>query len=140
MVHADSYRINISIADIHILATRILDVGNSFHNKNSSIHKIVGFSSSPYYLEWFERSYPNGTLNRYEGPFFLQCMNRMQVTKPSRGQCNILLYAVVTVIKYNNITIDRAIYIKVLSGGTVHYITVSNDDVINTNNNETVFT
>ena len=79
MVHAESYRINISIADIHILATKILDVGNSFHNKNSPIHKIVGFSSPPYYLEWFERSYPNGTLNRYEGPFPPQYKNVNQV-------------------------------------------------------------
>ena len=37
-------------------------------------------------------------------------------------------------------TIDHYIYIKVFYDGTVSYIKVSTDDVINTNNNETEFT
>ena len=38
--------------------------------------------------------------------------------------------------KYKKITIDNAIYIKVLSDGTFFYLTVSTDDVLNTINNE----
>ena len=45
----------------------------------------------------------------------------------------------VTVIKYKKSTIDNAIYIKVFTDGTVSYPTVSTDDVLNTNNNETQF-
>ena len=45
----------------------------------------------------------------------------------------------VTIIKYKKITIDHDIYIKVFSEGTVSYITVFTDDVLNTNNNETSF-
>ena len=45
----------------------------------------------------------------------------------------------VTIIKYRNITIDRAIYIKVLSDGTVSYPTVSTTDVLKTTNNKTEF-
>ena len=52
---------------------------------------------------------------------------------------NLLLDAVVPMIKYEKITIDRAIYIKVLSDETVSYLTVSNDDFLNTNNNKTAF-
>ena len=32
--HADSFRINIAIVDMHRLAARILDVSNAFQNKN----------------------------------------------------------------------------------------------------------
>ena len=42
--------------------------------------------------------------------------------------------------KYKKITIYHAIYIKVFSDGTVSYLTVSTDDVLNTTNNETAFT
>ena len=42
-------------------------------------------------------------------------------------------------IKYKKITIDHNIYIKVFNDGTVSYLTVSTDDVLNTNNNETAF-
>ena len=45
----------------------------------------------------------------------------------------------VTTIKYKNSTIDHAIYIKVFIDGTVSYITVSTDDVLNTTNNENKF-
>ena len=46
----------------------------------------------------------------------------------------------VTMKKYKKITIDDAIYIKVLSNGTVSYIMDSTYDVLNTANNKTVFT
>ena len=66
-------------------------------------------------------------------------MNGIQGTKPDGRQWNILLDAVDTILKYKKITIDNTIYIKVLSDGTVSYLTVSTDDVINTTNNETEF-
>ena len=46
----------------------------------------------------------------------------------------------VTTIKYKKITIDHGIYIKVLYGGTVSYLTVPTDDVTKNINNETSFT
>ena len=46
----------------------------------------------------------------------------------------------VKIIEYKKITTDHYIYIKVFSDGTVSYITVSTDDVLNTTNNETSFT
>ena len=78
MAHADSFRINIVIASMHRLAARILDVSNAFQNKKNPIHERVCVSPPPYYLDWFERSYSNVPLNRYDGPFFLQCMNGIQ--------------------------------------------------------------
>ena len=66
-------------------------------------------------------------------------MNAIQVAKPAGPQWNILLDAVVTVIKYKKITIDHAIYIKFFSDETASYFTVSTDDVLNTTNNETSF-
>ena len=45
----------------------------------------------------------------------------------------------VTILKYKKITIDHAIYIKVFSDGTIYYLTVSTDDVLNTTNNEKSF-
>ena len=49
---------------------------------------------------------------------------------------NLLLDAVVTILKYNKITIDHDTEIKVFSDGTVPYLTVSTDDVLKTTNNE----
>ena len=46
----------------------------------------------------------------------------------------------ITILKYKKITIDHAIYIKVLSDVTVSYLTVSTDDGLNNTNNETEFT
>ena len=66
-------------------------------------------------------------------------MNRIKGRGASGWQWNWLLDALVTIIKYNKITIDHAVYIKVFSDVTVYYLSVSADDVINTNNNETVF-
>ena len=47
--------------------------------------------------------------------------------------------SVVTIPKYKKIAIDRAIFIKVLSDGTVSYPTVSTFYFINTTNIETAF-
>ena len=41
--------------------------------------------------------------------------------------------------KYKKITIDHDIYIKCFSYGTVSYLTVYTDDVLNTTNNENAF-
>ena len=61
-------------------------------------------------------------------------------TKPYGQQFNRILDAVVTIFKYKKITIDHTIYIKVLSDVKMSYFTVSNDNVLNTNNNEISFT
>ena len=66
-------------------------------------------------------------------------MNGIQGTKPAVRQWNRLLDVVVKIVKYKNITIDHAIYIRVFTDGTVSYLTVSTDDVLNTTNNEKVF-
>ena len=136
MAHADSFRINISIADIHRLTASILDVTNAFQNTNLPIHERFFVSPPPYYLDWFERYYPNVPLNRDYGPFCLQCMNGIQGKKPDGRQWNRLLDAVVSILKYKKITIYHAIYIKVFTDGTVSYITVSTDDIFNTTNNK----
>ena len=62
-------------------------------------------------------------------------MNGIQGTKPAGQQWNRILDAVVTIIKYNKITIDNAIYIKFLSDGTVSYFIVSTGYFINTATN-----
>ena len=46
-----------------------LDVSNAFQNKNVPIHEIVSIIPTPYYLDWFDISYPNIPLNQYDGPF-----------------------------------------------------------------------
>ena len=138
--HADSFRINISIANMHRLTAMILDVSNEFQTKNVPINERFFVSTPPYYLDWFKISYPNVPINLYDGTFCLQCMNVIQGKKPSGRQCNRLLDAVVTILKYSNITIDHDIYITVFTDGTVSYITVYTDDVLNTTNNETAFT
>ena len=125
MAYAESLRINISIAAMYKLNDRILDVSNAFQNANITIHERVCVSTSPYYLESFERYYPNVPLNQDEGTFCLQFMNGIQGTKPYGQQQNQLLDAVVTIIKYKKSTIYNAIYIKVVSDGTVFYLTVS---------------
>ena len=67
-------------------------------------------------------------------------MNVIQGTKKFRQQWNQLLDAVVTIFRYKKITIDCAIYIKVLSDGKVPYLVVSTDDFFNTTINETALT
>ena len=64
---------------------------------------------------------------------------KFQGKKPAGIQCNRPLDAVVTVLEYKKSTIDHAIYIKVFSDGTVSYLTLSTDYVLNTTNNENTF-
>ena len=59
--------------------------------------------------------------------------------KPSGRQCNRLIDVVVAIMKYKIFTIDHSIYIKVFPDRTVSYLTVSNGDVLNDNNNDTEF-
>ena len=63
-------------------------------------------------------------------------MNVTKATKLDGRQWNLPLDAVVTILKHKKIRIDHDIYIKVFSDGTVSYITVSTDDVINNNNDK----
>ena len=67
-------------------------------------------------------------------------MNEIQGKNPSGRQWNRIIDEVVKIIKYKNITIDHSIYIKVFTDGTVYYLTVYTNDVLNTTNNETSFT
>ena len=60
---------------MHRLTSSILDDSNSFQNNTFPSREIVCVIPTPYYLDLCERSFPNVTLNQYEGPFFLQCMN-----------------------------------------------------------------
>ena len=83
----------------------------------------------------FERSYPNAPLNLDYGTFFLQCMYGIQEKNPVGIKWNRLLDAVVTIRKYNDSTINHAIYIKFFTDDTVFYPTVSTDNVLNTTNN-----
>ena len=76
---------------MHRLTARILDVSNAFQNKNVPIHEIVCVSPPPYYIDWFEESYPNVPLNRDDGPFCLQFINGIQETKPTGRQWNRLI-------------------------------------------------
>ena len=64
---------------MHRLTTMILDVSNLFQNANVPIHEIFFVIPTPYYLDLFERPYPNVPLNRDDGPFFLQLINGIQV-------------------------------------------------------------
>ena len=54
---------------MHRLTASILDVSNVFQNTNFPIHEIICVSPPPFYLDWFEISYPNVPLNRHDGPF-----------------------------------------------------------------------
>ena len=125
---------------MHRLTARILDVSNAFQNTNVPIHEKFCFIPQPYYLDWFEMYYPNVSLNIYDGPFCINCMNGIQGTKPDGRQWNRLLDAVVTILKCIKSTIDHDIYIKVFTGVIVSYLSVSADDVLNTTNNENAFT
>ena len=59
---------------------------NLFQNKNVPIHELFFVSPPPYYLDWFEKYYPNVPLNLDEDPFFLKCVYRIQGTKSARLQ------------------------------------------------------
>ena len=140
MSYADSFRINITIAYMHRVTASILDDSNAFQNKNVPIHERVCVSPPPYYLEWFKRSYPNVPLNCDDGLFCLQYMNGIQEKKPAGRQWNRLLDSVFKIIQYKKSAIYHAIYIKVFTGGTVSYLTVSIDDVMNITDNGIEFT
>ena len=77
VAYADSFKINIVIAAMYRLTSRILNVSNKFHNKNVPINERFFVSPPPYYLDCFESSYPNFTINRDDGPFCLKCMNEI---------------------------------------------------------------
>ena len=51
---SDLFIINISIAAMHILTARVLDVSNAFQNKNVPTYEIVCVIPPPYYIDWFE--------------------------------------------------------------------------------------
>ena len=104
--------------------------------KNIPIHEIFCAIPPPYYLYWIESSYPNVNLNQYYGPLCLQCMYEIQGTKSDIWQCNTLLDAVVTILKYKENVTYYSIYINCVSDGTVYYLTVSTDDIVDTTNNQ----
>ena len=83
LAHADSLRINIAISAVHRLTAKILDVINAFQNLNVPIHERVYVSPPPYYLDWFEKPYPNVSLHLDEVPFCLQFINGIYGKKPS---------------------------------------------------------
>ena len=66
-------------------------------------------------------------------------MNGIQGTKPDGRQRNRLHDEVFTILEYKKSTIDHAIYIKVFDYGTVSYLKVSTDDVLNTTTNKNAF-
>ena len=78
--------------------------------------------------------HPNITLNLDYGIFYLRFINAIQGTKPSGQKCNILLDVLVTILNYKKITIYNAIYVNFF-----YYGTVSTDDVLKNNNNDTAF-
>ena len=124
---------------MHRLTARISDVSNAFQNNFFPIYERVCVIPPPYYIDWFEISYPNVPLNLDDVKFCLQCMNEIQGTKPSKRQWNRIIDAVVTVIKYKKRTIGHAIYIKVFTDGAVSYLTVYTDDVLNNTNKNNTF-
>ena len=66
-------------------------------------------------------------------------MNNIQGTKLAGWKWKLLLDSVVTIQKYKKRKFYNIIYIKVFSDENVSYLTVSNDGVLNTTNNETEF-
>ena len=74
----------------------ILDVSNAFQNTTVPIHDRVCVSLPPYYIDWFEISYPNVPLNRDDGPSCCQFIDGIQGTNPAGRQWNRLLDAVFT--------------------------------------------
>ena len=62
--HVDSFRINISIADMNGITDKILDVSNDFQNTNVPVHERVCIITPPYYLVCFGKYYTNVPLNQ----------------------------------------------------------------------------
>ena len=58
MAHADSFRINISVAAMHRLTKRTLYVINAVQNINVTINEIFFVITTPYFMEWFEKHHP----------------------------------------------------------------------------------
>ena len=73
---------------------------------------------------------PQCSLNKNCGPFSLQCVNK---------QRKQILYTAVTILKYMKIIIDHVIHSNLFSDGTMSFPTVSTNDFLNTNHNETAF-
>ena len=94
---------------MHRLTARILDVSNEFHNTTVPTNQRFCVSKIIYYLHWFESYFSNVPLNQDYGQFIFQYMNVIQGRKPSEGQYNGLVSAVVTMIKHKKINIDHAI-------------------------------
>ena len=65
VANTESFRINIVIVAIHILTAITLDVFKSLHYTNFPTNERVCVSPPPYYLDWYEKYYPNVPLNRY---------------------------------------------------------------------------
>ena len=107
---------------INRLTARVLDISNVLQNTNVRINDRVCVSSPPFYLDLFERSYPNITLDIDGSPFCIQCMNGIQVTTLAVRQRKRLLDAVVTINKYKKVIEDDDIHIEVFSTVTVSYI------------------
>ena len=75
------HRINIYIEAMHRITAIILDVINVLPNINVPIHKRFCVIPLPYYMGWFEISYPSITINKYYGQLFLKIMNGIHGTK-----------------------------------------------------------
>ena len=58
VAHYESFRINISFADMHRITAMILGVINYSQNKIFPIHKRVCVSPPPHYLEFLKKYYP----------------------------------------------------------------------------------
>ena len=86
-----------------------MDVSNALQNINVTIHERVCAIPPLYYLDWFEISYPNFTLNQDDGTFTLKYTNGIQGKNPSGRQWNRLLDEVVTVMKYKRIVMESAL-------------------------------
>ena len=82
--HAEYFRTNISIPAMNRPTARILDANNDSQYIHFPINERVCFITPPYYLDWFEKAYLNVPVNRYDGNFFIQCMNESQGTKTNR--------------------------------------------------------
>ena len=63
VAYSESFIINIGIVAIYRLTARILDINNAFQNKHFPIHERVCVIPPTYYIDWFERSYPNVPIN-----------------------------------------------------------------------------
>ena len=124
VAYFDYLRINITNTDIHRLTASIWDVSNYLQNNHFPINEIVCVSLPPYNMDWFEKYYPNFLLNWYDVPFFIQYMNGIKGLKYLEENVIWILDTVVTINKYNKITIYHAIYIKVFYDETVSYLTV----------------